>query len=118
MMIVATIAMLIGAALATRFKVLVLIPAFGLGLAAIFATGFVYGTPFSTVIVASFLFVTGLQIGYISHGFIRILFASMRLPRLRVARSPRAAPSSRRPFIVAATANTAARRTSPTDSLM
>ena len=118
MMIVATIAMLVGAALGTRYKVLVLIPAFGLGLAAILATGHVYGTPFSSISVASLLFVTSLQIGYISGGFIRTLFASARLPHLRVAGSPHAASSSRRPFIVATTANTAARRTSGMDSLM
>ncbi len=117
MMIVATIAMFIGAALGTRYKVLVLVPAFGLGLAVILATGFVYGTPFSSISVANLLFVTSLQIGYISSGFIRTLFVSARLPSLRVAGSPRAASSSRRPFIVAPTTNTAARRPSGIDSL-
>jgi len=95
MVIVATIGMLIGAALGTRYKVLVLVPAFGLGLAAIFATGLVYGTPLSSISVASLLFVTCLQIGYIGGGFIRTLLPSARLPSLRVAGTPRATSSSR-----------------------
>jgi hypothetical protein len=95
MMIAATIGMLIGAALGTRYKVLVLVPAIALGLVAILAIGLFYGTPLPSISVASLLFVTCLQIGYLGGGLIRTLFASARLPNLRGAASPPAASSSR-----------------------
>ena len=104
MMIVAAIGVLIGAVLGTRYKVLVLVPAFGLGLAAVLLTDLVYGTPWPSIGVASLLLVTGLQIGYIGGGSLCTLFASSRLPRLPVEEGqtsyPRAdlSPSQRQPI--------------------
>ena len=104
MMIIAAIGVLIGAALGMRYKVLVLVPAFGLGLATILLTGLVYSTPLSSISEASLSLVTGLQIGYIFGGYLCTLFASARLPRLRVEEAqtsyPRAdiSPSQRQPI--------------------
>ena len=78
MIIMAISALLIGALLSMRYKVLVLIPVLGIGLAAIVAAGLVDGAPFSSIGVASLLFAVCLQVGYIVGGVTRLLVVSCR----------------------------------------
>lgn len=84
MVIAATIGILTGAALGTRYKVLILVPAFAIGLATFLAIGLVRSMPLLSTGVTTLLFVTGLQIGYVTGGFCRILFSEARQTRLQV----------------------------------
>jgi hypothetical protein len=63
-MTVAIIGFLIGAALGTRFKVPIVIPAIGLALFATAGVGIVHGEPIGSVGLAMVLIATTLQLGY------------------------------------------------------
>ena len=78
MVIAATIAMLTGAVLGTHYKVLVLVPAFAIGLTVILALSPVFDMSWLSVGTTALLFVTSLQIGYLTGGFLRIFFAGAR----------------------------------------
>jgi hypothetical protein len=64
MLMLATISALAGAVLAQRFKVLVLAPAILFGLVTQVAGGIAHGEAISSIILASAVVATSLQLGY------------------------------------------------------
>ncbi len=65
-MVVLILAMLcIGAVLGARFKILILVPAIGLGCAAVLAAGIARGDSAMATLVAVVVASSGLQIGYL-----------------------------------------------------
>jgi len=65
-MTLAIIGFLIGAALGTRFKVLIVIPVIGLALLATAAVGIAHGDPIGSVVLTMVLIETTLQLGYLA----------------------------------------------------
>jgi hypothetical protein len=59
-------AILVGTALGMRFKVLILLPATIIGLAAIIAGGVARGVGLQSIVLDAILATTGLQIGYLA----------------------------------------------------
>jgi hypothetical protein len=94
-LVVATL--LIGAALGMRFKVLILVPAFGLLLVVTLAAARAHGSAAPAFFVTAALAFAGLQIGYLCGALMRFYLranAGGRLPRsLKAAgRGPEATP--------------------------
>jgi hypothetical protein len=75
------ICLLVGAVLGQRFKLLALIPAVALALAA--AAGFTYSGKFWQILVAALTATTCLQIGYVAGVGIRYLTVAARITRRR-----------------------------------
>ena len=59
-------AVLIGAMLGLRFKVFILVPAISISSVAIFGIGIAHGSGIWSVLLAAFLAITALQIGYLA----------------------------------------------------
>jgi hypothetical protein len=99
MLVLTIISFLIGVILGLRFKVIVLIPAFGLALALIAVSGIVmeegvWRPVSTTVAVAAFL-----QLGYICGSILRIAFYRTRVAgHGRVSPSTEASRSGKLPF--------------------
>jgi hypothetical protein len=74
-------AILVGTAVGMRFKVLILLPATIIGLAAIIAGGVARGVGLPSIVLDAILAITGLQVGYLVGITIRYLI-EMR-PRRR-----------------------------------
>src|SRR6266849_7948064 len=104
MLVLTIISFLIGVILGLRFKVIVLVPAFGLALALIAVSGIVMEEgvwrPVSTTVAV----VTFLQLGYICGSILRIAFYRTRVAdhgrastpaSTEVSRSGRSEPSGR-----------------------
>jgi hypothetical protein len=84
MLALVLISILIGAGLGWRFKVLVLLPAIVFGVLFVLAGGIAYPGAFSSLIMATALVVTGLQIGYLSGAvFIRYVVLPPGISRSR-----------------------------------
>jgi hypothetical protein len=65
MLMLAIISILIGATLGLRFKVLVLLPAIIFAGFAILVGGLAYSSSFSSIVAASAIAISGLQLGYL-----------------------------------------------------
>ena len=65
------LALLVGAVLAMRYKVLALIPAIGLTITAIFVGGVVRGDSLSIISITAFLVASCMQVGYLGGAVIR-----------------------------------------------
>jgi hypothetical protein len=86
-------AVLIGAMLGLRFKVLILVPANVIGSAATLGLGIAHSNSFWSTLLAIALAITALQIGYLGGTAIRFLIAAARvrkdLPRaMAIAQRP------------------------------
>lgn len=64
-LILAMLCICIGAVLGARFKILILVPAIGLGCAAVLAAGIARGDGAMAILVAVVVASSGLQIGYL-----------------------------------------------------
>jgi lipid-binding SYLF domain-containing protein len=96
MMTLALISLLVGMVLGQRFRVLVLIPAFAIGLALTIGAGIVGAdAAWSTALMAAVTTIS-LQIGYFAGIGIRRLTVAVRASRLRIA-SPAGSAPTRRP---------------------
>ena len=71
------IGFLIGAALALRFNVLILVPAIGLALIGTTAVGIAHGSPMGSVVLTMVLIGTTLQVGYLAGIVARAVVASI-----------------------------------------
>ena len=71
MSVLLPVAFLIGAALGLRFKVLILVPATGIALIGILASGLIGGTRVIDIMIVAALVAACLQFGYISGNFVR-----------------------------------------------
>ena len=80
MMILAVAAMLVGAALGLKFKVLILLPAIVIGLAVIFAAGLFGLSSQGHFMLAAALATVALQIGYLAGIVIRSLTVAGAVP--------------------------------------
>jgi hypothetical protein len=76
-MTLAIIGFLIGAALGTRFKVLIVIPAIGLALLGTAGVGIVHGDPIGSVGLTMVLIATTLQLGYLAGVVLRAVLVSV-----------------------------------------
>lgn len=81
MMAFATIAILAGAALGLRFKVLILIPALIFGLPSIAALEFMRGADIDAALLAIVASAVALQIGYLLGAVARFVLGAMQIPR-------------------------------------
>jgi cation transporter-like permease len=63
---IAVLSILAGAALGTRYKVLCLVPAMLIGIAAIAARDFLQAVPLASTIRTSLMVAVGLQVGYVA----------------------------------------------------
>jgi hypothetical protein len=81
MTVLAMTAMLIGALLGQRFKVLILIPAMAIASAAVFALGVAHNNNLWSVLLVAALTVTALQLGYLGGTAIRFAIAGARIDR-------------------------------------
>jgi hypothetical protein len=70
------IAVLAGAALGLRFRILVLLPITGLALAAIIASGVVLRGGLTHIVLVAVLTIAGLQVGFLAGVVIRYLIAT------------------------------------------
>ena len=69
----AMIAVLVGATLGLRFKMLVLVPAILVGMAATLAIGLARDSGSWSILLSIFVGLTALQIGYFGGAFIRVV---------------------------------------------
>ena len=81
MTMLAMTAVLIGAVLGQRFKVLILVPAIIIGLAVILAIGMAHHDNLWSTLLAMALITTALQIGYLGGIVIRFVIAAARVGR-------------------------------------
>jgi hypothetical protein len=81
------IGFLIGAALALRFNVLILVPAIGLALIGTTAVGIAHGDPMGSVVLTMVLIGTTLQVGYLAGIVARAVVTSIDVSNADVPRS-------------------------------
>jgi hypothetical protein len=91
-MLLLLLAILVGAVLGMRFRVLVLIPAIGLTVATILAAGMIRGESVASFAITAILAGSGLQIGYLAGAIARYATAPGRTGR-RHGDEPKAAPN-------------------------
>ena len=82
MMTILLLALLVGAVLGQRFKVLVLLPAMALALGLTAADGLAQAEPFWQVLVTAVVAFTGLQLGYLAGTGIRHLMVAAHPGRI------------------------------------
>jgi hypothetical protein len=76
-MTLAIIGFLIGAALGTRFKVFIVIPAIGLALLGTAGIGIAHGDPIGSVALTMLLIAATLQLGYLAGVVLRAVWVSV-----------------------------------------
>jgi hypothetical protein len=81
MTMLATTAILIGAGLGQRFKVLILVPAIVIASAAILALGMAHNNNLWSILLVTALTITALQMGYLGGAVIRFVIAGARVGR-------------------------------------
>ena len=79
MTMLAMTAMLIGAMLGLRFKVLILVPAIVIGSAATLGIGMAHSNSLWSILLAMALAITALQMGYLGGAAIRFVSAGERV---------------------------------------
>jgi hypothetical protein len=79
MTLLAMTAMLIGALLGLRFKVLILVPAIVIGSAATLGIGMAHSNSLWFTLLAMVLAITALQMGYLGGAIIRFVIAGARV---------------------------------------
>jgi hypothetical protein len=85
MVIAATIGTLAGAALGTRYMVLILFPATFVGIIGVAAIGLLCHMAGSPLCATAIIFMTSLQLGYLAGAFSRMLFAEARQAGFQVS---------------------------------
>ena len=73
--------LLVGAALALRFKVMILLPAIAVGTLLVVTNGLFHGQNLLWTAVAATSFIICLQVGYLSAAFIRVMSTPVREAR-------------------------------------
>ena len=86
MILIALCAMLVGAVLGVRYRVLILLPAAAPALIILMAGPIVKGLPLASAAIAAMTYVVVLQVGYLCGLFTRHV---LLITRVTLARSPR-----------------------------
>jgi hypothetical protein len=79
MLILATTAIIIGALLGQRFKVFILVPAIAISSAATFGIGIAHNSSLWSILLATVLAISALQMGYLGGVIIRFVSAGVQV---------------------------------------